>query len=325
MNFKYIKYEEKDPKFKKRFRQESSRRERAKRATHLCIFFGRLSYSCFPPHSLFVILYVMNGYVLLLISILKDHILGLREQEKRRLREKFEFLENGIWDAGVRVKKLRETSNKVIFEARLSRDQRLLFTLGRHGEKTAVYVWGIVRHEDVSSAARNILPANTPFLLFEPQEKEELPEVVMDDLSPEYYSQETIEEKTPEDYGPQKWLVLSDKEWRRLLLSGGTENFEIHLLYVAVTRARNTLVIYDGNDPSDVWDVEVLGDALYRTGDYINAAKLFEKAGMRADLIRCYEKIKYNCAVALIYEKSKDIAKPISQGNLRGLPQAGEK
>jgi len=63
-----------------------------------------------------------------------------------------------------------------------------------------------------------------------------------------------------------------------------------------------------------VWDVELLGDALYRTGDYINAAKLFEKAGMRADLIRCYEKLKDNCAVALLYEKSKEIAKAISQG-----------
>jgi hypothetical protein len=143
---------------------------------------------------------------------LKDHILGLREQEKRWLREKFEFLENGIWEAGVHVKKLRGTSNKVIFEARLSRDQRLLFTLGRYGEKTAVYVWGIVRHDDVSSAARNILPANTPFLLFEPQQKEELPEVVMEDLSSDYYSQESIGEKAPEDYGPQKWLFLNDEE-----------------------------------------------------------------------------------------------------------------
>jgi len=153
-----------------------------------------------------------NSYVPLLNSILKDHMLGLREQEKKRLREKFELLENGIWDSGVIVKKLRETSSKVVFEARLTRDQRILFTLGRHGEKTAIYVWDIVGHDDVSSAAWNILPANTPFLLFEPQEKEELPEIIMDDLSPEYYSQEPIEEKTPEDYGPQKWLVLSDEE-----------------------------------------------------------------------------------------------------------------
>ncbi len=169
------------------------------------------------------------GYILLLNNTLKEHILSFPSQEKRRLREKFEFLENGIWDAGVRVKKLRGVSNKVIFEARLSKDQRMLFTLGRHGEHTAIYLWGIVRHDDVGNTAQVILPANTPFLQFESPDEEELPDVVIDDLDRVYYSQEDIEEKAPDDHGPQKWLVLTDGEWRRLLISGGSDNLEMYL------------------------------------------------------------------------------------------------
>ena len=48
---------------------------------------------------------------------------------KQRLREKLEFLQEGLWDAGVRVKKLRG-SGRAVFEARLSRGDRILFTLG---------------------------------------------------------------------------------------------------------------------------------------------------------------------------------------------------
>ena len=171
----------------------------------------------------------MVGYLLLINSALKEHILSLREQEKKRLREKFEFLAHGIWDAGVRVKKLRGITSKVIFEARSSKGERILFTLGRHGDFTAIYVWGIVKHDDIGSEAQAILPSNTPFLQFEPFAQEELPEVIIDELPNDYFSQEAIEEKTPEDYGPQKWHVLSDEEWKRLLLAGEKDNFDLHL------------------------------------------------------------------------------------------------
>ena len=62
-----------------------------------------------------------NKYILLLNETLKRHVVTLDKRGKKRLREKFEFLENGIWDSGVRVKKLKGVSRKVIFEARLSR------------------------------------------------------------------------------------------------------------------------------------------------------------------------------------------------------------
>ena len=69
---------------------------------------------------------IQNKYILLLNNTLKGYILALNNREKGRLREKFEFLENGIWDTGVRVKKLRGVSEKVIFEARLSKGDRII-------------------------------------------------------------------------------------------------------------------------------------------------------------------------------------------------------
>ena len=110
-----------------------------------------------------------SGYILLLNDVLKNHILGCKASEKQRLLEKLEFLANGIWDAGVRVKKLKGLSRKVIFEARLSRGQRILFTLGRHQGRIAIYLWGIAAHDDVERLGRSIVPRNAPFLLFEPE------------------------------------------------------------------------------------------------------------------------------------------------------------
>ena len=70
-----------------------------------------------------------QGYLLLLNNALKDHLLSLNEKEKSRLQEKLEFLANGLWDSGIRIKKLKGVSRKVVFEARLSRNLRLLFAL----------------------------------------------------------------------------------------------------------------------------------------------------------------------------------------------------
>ncbi|MBA7605264.1 hypothetical protein ES703_12394 [subsurface metagenome] len=177
-----------------------------------------------------------STYVLLLNNSLKTHLLTLKSQEKKRLREKFEFLEHGIWDGGVRVKKLKGVSDKVIFEARISKAERVLFTLGTQGNSTAIYIWGIVKHNEISGKARNILPENAPFLSFEPETQEDYPDLSIDDLSHNYYSQERLEEKARDDYGPQKWLALSEKEWKRLLLKADPDNFEIFLLLTSEQR-----------------------------------------------------------------------------------------
>ena len=167
--------------------------------------------------------------LLLLNGELKRHILDLGAADKRRLQEKLEFLANGLWDAGMRVKKLKGAGRKVVFEARLNRSDRILFTLGRHRDGVAAYIWGLSAHDAVGRRARAIIPENAPFLDFEPETVQELPEMVLDSPASDWLTQENIEEKAGEGYGPQKWLVLNDEEWRRLLAGAEPDSLEIHL------------------------------------------------------------------------------------------------
>jgi hypothetical protein len=178
-------------------------------------------------------------YLVLLNEALKSHFLSLGDRERRRMREKFEFLESGFWDTGVRVKKLKGRAGRVIFEARMDRGDRLLFTLGGHRGRTAIYVWGIARHDDVAAAAARIVPLNAPFLDFEPLEREDRPDISFDLLPRAWISQEDVEQKVPEDYGPQKWLVFDEEEWLRLLAAPENGPFEVFLF---LTREQEALL-----------------------------------------------------------------------------------
>ncbi|HRU45476.1 MAG TPA: hypothetical protein P5322_13290, partial [Spirochaetota bacterium] len=71
-------------------------------------------------------------FILLINNILKDHLLNLPRAEADRIKDKFDFLATGIWDSGLKVKKLKGVSKKVIFEGRLNKADRVLFTIGRH-------------------------------------------------------------------------------------------------------------------------------------------------------------------------------------------------
>jgi tetratricopeptide (TPR) repeat protein len=170
-----------------------------------------------------------DRYQVLLNDSLKRHVLGLEPGERRRLREKFAFLQNGLWDTGVRVKKLKGIAARVVFEARISRSYRLLFTLGSHQGSTAIYVWAIVAHDDIGAAARRISPAEAPFLDFASETVEDLPDLAIDVVPRAWLSQEDVDEKVPSDYGPQRWLVLDDAEWERILRSPSADPFELHL------------------------------------------------------------------------------------------------
>jgi superfamily I DNA/RNA helicase len=172
----------------------------------------------------------VSKYILLLNAEAKSHFLSRSDQEKKRLREKLEFLENGLWDAGVRVKKLKGVSNRVVFEARLSRSDRILFTLGRHDRGAAIYIWGVSGHDKLGATLRKTFPRNAPFLEFEPEAREDFRELSIDDLPAAYFSTENIETKSPEDCGPQKWLVLTDEQWRRILLSSEADAIDLFLL-----------------------------------------------------------------------------------------------
>lgn len=170
-----------------------------------------------------------DRYQVLLNDGLKRHVLGLEPGDRRRLREKFEFLENGLWDTGVRVKKLKGATRRVVFEARASRGDRLLFTLGSRGGRTAIYVWALVAHDDISAAARRIGASDAPFLDFASETEQDLPDLALDAAPPAWLSQEDVDERAPEDYGPQRWLVLDEAEWERILKAPAADPFELHL------------------------------------------------------------------------------------------------
>ena len=195
-----------------------------------------------------------RNYALLLHDTVRDHLLSLDARGRQRLREKLEFLQAGLWDAGVRVKKLRG-SGRAVFEARLSRSDRILFTLGEAPDEigngarvTRIYVWGVVKHDDVNPiAGRRIVPANAPFLDFEPAEVEELPEFDADGLGGDYFSPALDQPvavhgvrggagdateplgEAPGDAGPQRWLVVDEEEWRRLVTAHRDDHLELYL------------------------------------------------------------------------------------------------
>ena len=195
-----------------------------------------------------------RNYTLLLHDAVRAHVVSLDARAKQRLREKLEFLQEGLWDAGVRVKKLKG-SGRAVFEARLSRGDRILFTLGEppaadaNGNGagvTRIYVWGVVKHDDVSAAAeRRIVPANAPFLDFEPALVEELPQFDAGDLGGDYFSPALDQPiaapsaDAPTDAGPQRWLVVDDEEWRRLLAAHQGDHLE---LYLFLTREQARLL-----------------------------------------------------------------------------------
>ncbi len=111
----------------------------------------------------------------------------------------------------------------------MSKGDRLLFTLGHHHDAVAIYLWGLVDHDSISAEARRIEPSNAPFLAFEELEHEDLPELALDALPAPYFTQESVEERVPDDYGPQRWLVFDDEEWGRLLASPDPASFEGYL------------------------------------------------------------------------------------------------
>ena len=201
---------------------------------------------------------MQRTYILLLHDAVRAYLMSLGGRARQRLREKLEFLQHGLWDTGVRVKKLKGAA-RAVFEARLSRGDRILFTLGKGvNGATPIHVWGVVQHDDVTAAERRIVPANAPFLDFQPLAVEELPELDADGLDDEYFSLVRSQPAAggsvdtrrdapapaaadPDagagDTGPQRWLVVDDEEWRRLQAAHRSDHLELYL-YLTPEQAR---------------------------------------------------------------------------------------
>ena len=169
---------------------------------------------------------------------------ALPKAEKQRFAEKMRFLAAGIWEGGILVKKLAGAKGKVVFEARISKGDRVLFTLGRPGERGvandgatgrsnnergAAYIWAYLKHDDVDRAARLGMPDNAPFLDFPSVAEEKIDTLYLDATKEYWYSQEDLEDKVESDYGPQKWNVLDDDEWERAIALGAKQEIAYHL------------------------------------------------------------------------------------------------
>ena len=157
----------------------------------------------------------------LINDVVKKYFLRQPRKLRAKIREKFEFLENGIWDSGLQVKKLAGVSSKVIFEARLDKGNRILFSLGkdtfRGTEDLAIYVWGVVVHDDVSRTVRRILPSEVPFLHFQEFKEEIIEQPDLEALPESYLTQETISARVSDDSAAQRWHRVDEPEWDRIL------------------------------------------------------------------------------------------------------------
>ncbi|NIM11084.1 MAG: UvrD-helicase domain-containing protein [Candidatus Aminicenantes bacterium] len=178
--------------------------------------------------------------VVLINDTVKKYLLKQPGDTREKIRDKFEYLETGIWDGGLKVKKLKGTSSKYVFEARLDRGNRILFTLGypppalahtgneKDTNMLIVYVWGIVVHDDISRKSRTIIPANVPFLRFHDYEEVFLEDVDMEELEPSYFTQENISQRTADESGCQRWYPIDEPEWQRIRMYT-RDDFELFL------------------------------------------------------------------------------------------------
>ena len=158
--------------------------------------------------------------IVLINTAVRKYLLDQPVNFRERIREKFEFLETGIWEGKLRAKKLRNLSSKCVFEAPLDKDNRLLFTLGKHGGATGknlvIYVWGVASHDELSKKSRNIVPENASFLEFQDFEELILEDIDLEELESFCFTQEPITEKSGEESGSQRWFEVDDLEWKRI-------------------------------------------------------------------------------------------------------------
>lgn len=159
---------------------------------------------------------------ILINDVLKKHLLQQSPEYRRKVHQKFEYLEIGYWDGGLKVKKIKGLQgNKAVFEARLDRANRILFTLGReNGDASTqcllIYVWGIVGHDRVMNKSISIIPENVPFLRFKSDYEQEIAGAQLEDMENDYVTQEGIAQRVTDDSAAQKWHFIEDEMWQRI-------------------------------------------------------------------------------------------------------------
>ena len=168
----------------------------------------------------------------LINDTVKKFLLGQPKPFRERIRRKFEFLESGLWEGNLRTRKLRGLSSKCVFEVAADADLRVLFTLGRPGDRQSndliVYVWGIASHDRLDRRFRQVIPENVPFLKFHDYDEALFKDVCLDDLDSSCFTQESITEKINDESGSQRWYPVEEPEWKRIR-SYSAEELELFL------------------------------------------------------------------------------------------------
>jgi len=91
-----------------------------------------------------------------------------------------------------------------------------------------VYVWGLVPHDQIDSGARAIVPQNAPLLSFSDFDSIEPEGVELERLDESCVTQVPITARVARESGSQRWFVLDDEPWKRLLLYSAGD-FDIFL------------------------------------------------------------------------------------------------
>ena len=173
------------------------------------------------------------GYTLLINETVRNELNSASPSVRRRIKEKLQLLELGLWDTGVKAKKLTG-SGRQVFEARLDRRHRFLFDLVREpGRERTIRIWQISHHDDVNRVARSkALPQNAPFLALADvmdTPTEELDELVLDDIPVSYYHQQNAAYNCS-DHGPQQWgRFQNQQDWDRAFASDSIQTSELRL------------------------------------------------------------------------------------------------
>jgi len=169
---------------------------------------------------------------ILINNTFKKYLITKNKDYRALIRKQFEFLEIGSWNGSLNVKRVKGTSeNKAIFEGRLNRGDRILFTIGSNEDYNdlLIYIWGIVPHDDISIKSKAIIPANVPFLNFTPYSESELRDIIFEDLDKADFTQENITEHVSDESGTQRWYPVEIPEWDRIQFYTKDE-FELYLL-----------------------------------------------------------------------------------------------
>lgn len=182
-------------------------------------------------------------YSIYLTETAKKEIQTIQASKINSILERLTLLEKGHWKNGTRVKKLRSVNKLPIYEARVDKGNRMLFTLVPITEwgknKTAIMIFHLsVAHDAVVRTAKNIIGASFTEQMYEEAEEAMIDTIVsLEEESkkwwyPQYYApfvhqkmyaidEETFirfmqkEELAPEEFWNMK-LKLTDEQFEVL-------------------------------------------------------------------------------------------------------------